>query len=123
MLEQKPGLNRAWGDGGGDKRVHVIEDVWYKSGDPWLRCRCGVNLIAHTNRELADAWVAHGGGVLRLWDNDEGDADPPPSTTTQSFKAVAAIGRLGSQCVCTETSDVRDCPNYQLGDENEEEFE
>lgn len=42
-------------------------------------------------------------------------ADDPEAARRST--ALAAIVAYGAHCTCTPDSDIRDCPNYQPGDE------
>jgi hypothetical protein len=53
--DEHAGRGRSWGDGGGDSRAHVIEDISYSQG--YLVCRCGVRATGNLEVE----WDAHRG--------------------------------------------------------------
>lgn len=116
MLEQ---AHREWGDGGGDVRVHVITSIEFHPQVSMLACRCGGELLEATPEDLTARWVEHGGMSLVL-------KDVPQDETThqgQAHTALAAIRRFGADCSCTDSSDVRDCENYQPGDEAPDAFD
>lgn len=111
MDDAKP---REWGDGATDAREHVIEDMSYSAGV--IACRCGSRVVGAMPDELADAWVAHGGQVLRLTDAVERGTEPLLPAHARAEAARAAIITLGARCTCA-TTDITDCPNYVAGDE------
>jgi len=50
--------NRTWGDGGGDKREHVVGDLSYEG--QWITCRAD-GAVPFAGRTLEDAWDVHRG--------------------------------------------------------------
>jgi hypothetical protein len=53
--------HRAWADGIGDSRVHVIEDISFSKC--WVLCRCGSTFGGFTTSALEDEWDIHRGLV------------------------------------------------------------
>jgi hypothetical protein len=134
---------REWGDGGGDARPHVIERTSYATVCR-TDCRCGATISGETPEALERAWDSHRGLVqvparrsisaAELADNSavsdflsELMGEPTPAGGVfvsvqygDPFDAVADLLERRSSCTCGSGGDIRDCPNYQLGDEEDD---
>lgn len=106
---------REWGDGATDRREHVIEDVSYAGGV--IACRCGQHVTGSTPDLLADAWVAHGGTVMRLADVAERGSESKVPAEDRAASALNAVVMVGNRCTC-DTTPITECPNYLPGDED-----
>lgn len=136
-------VERVWGDGVGDKRDHVIEDIAYTGAPTFIQCRCGTRVEAPTPATLAGVWVAHGGRTVRLTDDIRADAPAQPLHVRldprfdiEDFhtgeKLLDSSGEpiplyivplqwepilaAAERCAC-DTIDITECPNYRPGDE------
>jgi hypothetical protein len=113
---------RYWGDGGGDKREHIVASISFTQMPMFIDCTCQTDaeepqrLTAVTAAALAAAWQKHGGSVL----GDKGFEDrrvaDAGSQQARADAAVLAIREWTRRCTC-ETTDIEDCPNYIDGDE------
>lgn len=144
---QRPGLARAWGDGGEDQREHVI--VTQESDNGLILCRCGgVVTTGDQYTTLPQAWDVHRGlepsptPVYKTEDlatDDEvraflrGLEDPTTSRPQPGGMGVTRatidiedidemlqrLKDMQAACTCTPGSDILLCPNYVEGDEDE----
>lgn len=108
---------REWGDGGNDRRPHVILDISY-AGD-FIDCRCGQTVLRITD---GSAWQSHGGQLMSA-KGYEGVRDGPtelPASEERASRAMVTLLAIVSRCTCA-TNAVEDCPNYVPGDEAEED--
>lgn len=53
------GLSRAWGDGAGNNKPHIIEDISFFEGN--IDCKCGTIVYRAVGLTLEDAWDIHRG--------------------------------------------------------------
>lgn len=106
---------RTWGDGlDAFSREHVIARISYESDMSWITCSCGEPFEAPTPELLSAKWLAHGGKVLIT---PFADRVPEPNDDLDSrFEMIYALRAQQAKCTCA-TNDIRDCPNYQPGDE------
>lgn len=91
----------------------------YREGLSALTCATdGTVLTAATPEALEVLWQGHGG---RLLETGAAERTNPgePEAQTRGFEAIALIHQLGQRCTCA-SDDIRDCPNYVPGDEEED---
>lgn len=116
----KSGLTRAWGDGGGDTRSHVVEDISFTLG--FITCRCGRRLVGADPSELGLAWQRHGGTLLDTRDFvDRGEDTLVAPSQERAEGALADLLDVIRSCSCPDSL-VTGCPNYQPGDEADDAF-
>lgn len=140
-----PGLPsaRSWGDGATDRRPHVIVDISYAEGR--VECRDGTVITVEEGHSLERAWDAHRGVTTvhqRVVDSTLASdsevseflariADPnhvvnmggahsvTPSgqdDLEDAFYLLERLAAMQARCTCA-TTDIRACPNYEVGDE------
>jgi hypothetical protein len=141
---QKPGLARAWGDGVGDARPHVIENMEWSNG--LIECRCGGIVTTSEFVRLDAAWANHRGinttgpsvEETRLASDsevndflhslDESTHSPlrgnswgvtaTAPTVEELDELLTRVRVLGERCTCTRRSDITQCPNYVEGEDD-----
>lgn len=91
---QRPSLTRAWGDGAGDTRTHVVEDISW--AQLYIECRCGRRLTATSSATLEARWNIHRGKDPVAEANKAADAQLPRATDDEvaEFLAAVADGRM-----------------------------
>lgn len=109
---------RSWGDGRGDRRPHVIEDISYSVSPNFIVCRCGTRMEADTSEELASSWTSHGGRQLRTSDMAErSDLNMGLIDKADLWLVWSPAVAMSLRCTCA-TLPVELCPNYMRGDEH-----
>lgn len=144
---QRPGLARAWGDGGEDQREHVI--VTQESDNGLILCRCGgVVTVGDQYTSLTQAWDAHRGltpvptpssraedlatdaevrDFLRRLDGIEANyarssnamgVTRPSIDVDDIEEMLHRLKDMQAACTCTPDSDISLCPNYVPGEDD-----
>lgn len=109
---------RQWGDGVGDSRTHVIEDISYTEKPNFIRCRCGSHMTGVTPYDLSERWLAHGGKTLQLRNSNERQTSFGYVHPDDLWLAWAPSIQRSLDCTCPPDGAIHaDCPNFLNGDD------